>query len=378
MFIKENDIHHRSMNKENHDDIAQVCIKKATYQTIDLDSLLTPLGHLNNYIKKEEKILLKVNLLNASVPSKAVNTHPFLVKKTAEAVLKNGGVPIIGDSPSGQFTKRRLTKVYEKGGLTDISRELGIELNYDVTTKKIPIPQGKRLKKTPICNFILQADKIIALPKIKTHSYMIMTLASKIMYGAIPGLTKAKYHSLYIRRTTFSDMLLDVLSVTKPDLIIMDGITGMQGQGPGSGIPVNLGILLAAENPVAIDIAVCRILDIEPVGIPVLKQAKIRGLWPKAIQYPVLTPDDVRYKGFILPSTANYLITGKKTPQQNPIITSKCNSCGLCKEICPKQAITLTDKGATINYANCIKCYCCHEVCPENAIELDTIDIEST
>jgi len=361
------------MNKQDLNIDAIVCIKKSTYQTIDLDSLLTPLGRLNKYIKKGQRILLKVNLLNASVPSKAVVTNPLLVKKTAEAVLKTGGIPYIGDSPSGQFTKRRLKKVYEKGGLTEISRELGIELNYDLASKKVPIPYGKRLKKTPICNFILKADKIIALPKIKTHSYMIMTLATKIMYGAIPGLIKAKYHSLYIKRASFSDMLLDILSVVKPDLIIMDGITGMQGQGPASGIPVNLGVLLAAENPISMDIAVCRMLNIEPVGIPVLKRAKVRGLWPKEIKYPQLTPDDVKYTEFILPSTAEYLLTGKKTPQQSPIITTKCNSCGLCKEICPKNAIAIATKGAKINYSKCIKCYCCHEVCPENAIELDVI-----
>ncbi len=362
------------MNKQETNTNSMVCIKKSTYKTIDLDSLLTPLGGFNKYIKKGQRILLKVNLLNASIPSKAVVTNPDLVKKTAEAVLKAGGIPIIGDSPSGQFTKRRLNKVYEKAGLIKISQELGIELNYDTTTKKVPIPQGKRLKKTPICNFIIQADKMIALPKIKTHSYMIMTLATKIMYGAVPGLTKAKYHSMYIRRTSFSDLLLDILSVAKPDLIIMDGIIGMQGQGPASGIPVNLGVLLAAEDPISMDITVCRMLNIEPVGIPVLKRAKLRGLWPKDIIYPQLIPEDVKYNGFILPSTADYLLTGEKTPEQSPIITAKCNSCGYCKEICPKNAITIVTKGAKIYYPKCIKCYCCHEVCPEEAIELGVLN----
>jgi len=204
------------MNKQNLKTDSIVCIEKSTYQNIDLDSLLNPLGHLNKYIKKGQMVLLKVNLLNASVPSKAVTTNPLLVKKIAEAVLKIGGVPYIGDSPSGQFTKRRLQKVYKKAGLLELSRELGIELNYDTTTKKVPIPNGKRLKKVPICNYVLQADKIIAIPKIKTHIYMIMTLATKIMYGAVPGLTKARYHSQYIKRTSFSDMLLDILSIVKP------------------------------------------------------------------------------------------------------------------------------------------------------------------
>jgi uncharacterized protein (DUF362 family) len=361
------------MNKQNNMTNAIICIEKSTYQTINLEKLLAPLGSLKKYIKKDEQVLLKVNLLNASIPSKAVVTNPLFVKKIAEAVLKVDGVPIIGDSPSGQFTKRRLKRVYEKAGLIEVSQELGIELNFDTSTKKINIPNGKRLKKAPICNFILEADKIISLPKIKTHSYQIITLAIKNMFGAVPGLTKAKYHSTNIRRTSFADMLLDIQPVAKPDLIIMDGIIGMQGQGPASGDPVNLGVILATENAVAMYIAVCKMLGIEPVGIPVLKRAKVRGLWPKKIKYPLLTPDEVKYTNFILPNTADYLLTGKKSPQQSPKVTEKCTSCGLCIEICPKNAIKIASKGAQIDYSNCIKCYCCHEVCPEEAIELEII-----
>jgi len=69
----------------------------------------------------------------------------------------------------------------------------------------------------------------------------------------------------------------------------------------------------------------------------------------------------------------DYLLTGKKTPEQSPIVTTKCNSCGYCEEICPKNAITMLAKGAKIYYPKCIKCYCCHEVCPEEAIELGVL-----
>ena len=362
------------MTNSNQNKDTIVCIQRSNYSNIDLNFLLKPLGGMKKYINKGQQILLKVNLLNASTPEKRVVTDPSIVKKTAEAVLQVGGVPFIGDSPSGQFTKRRLKRVYKKAGLLDISRELGIELNYDTKAKKVTIPNGKVLKKTQICNYILKADKIIALPKIKTHSFMIMTLAVKIMYGAVPGLTKAKYHSLYIRKPSFADLLLDIFSIVTPDLIIMDGIIGMQGDGPSSGTPVNLGVLLAAENAIAMDITVCQMLNIEPVGIPVLKQAKIRGLWPKEIKYPQLTPNYVKYTDFILPHTADYLLTRKKTPQQSPKVNTNCISCGLCEEICPKHAITNRSDRAHIDYNKCIRCYCCHEICPYDAIELAIIN----
>jgi uncharacterized protein (DUF362 family) len=361
------------MIHQNNKNETMVCIQNSTYESIDIDSLLNPLGTLKKYINKGDRVLLKLNLLNASTPEKRVTTDPSIVKKTAEAVLKTGGIPFIGDSPSGQFTKRRLKKVYKKAGLLELSHELGIELNYNTRTTKVPIPNGKLLKKTTLCDFILQADKIIAIPKIKTHSYMIMTLATKIMYGSIPGLNKAKYHSLYIKRSSFADILIDTLSITKPDLIIMDGIIGMQGNGPAGGTAVKLKILLASENAYAMDITVCKILNIEPVGIPILKQAKVRDLWPKEIIFPLLKPDDVKYTKFILPSTAGYILTGRKTPQRLPKITQKCTSCGLCQEICPKNAIKNKLEGAEIYYNKCIRCYCCHEICPENAIALDII-----
>jgi uncharacterized protein (DUF362 family) len=350
-----------------------VSIQKSTYADIDVESLVNPLGGFNKYINSGDRVLLKTSLLIPSKPEKAVVTHPAVVGAVAQAVLKRGGIPYIGDSPSGQFTKRRLEKTYRKAGLKDLANKLGIELNYDTSTQKITVPQGKKLRKTNICNFALNADKIIALPKIKTHTYMIMTLATKIMYGVIPGLTKAKYHSMFFKKTAFADMLLDVLSIRKPDLIIMDGIVGMHREGPSGGKPITLGVLLASEDAVAMDLAVCDMLGIEPIGIPTLRQAKIRKLWPEEISYPLLSPTDVKYTGFQMPSTADYLVTGRKKPTRSPVITKKCTACGQCVEICPKKAIKLMNQKAQVDYTKCIQCYCCHETCPYQAIKLEVI-----
>ena len=361
------------MNTYKQSTTSIVSIQKSTYNAIDMKPLIKPLGGIKRYVKKDERVLLKTNLLIPSDPTKAVVTHPAVISALAEEILNLGGVPFIGDSPSGTFTKRRLEKAYQKSGLVTIAKDLGIDLNYNTAVTKTDIPLGKKLKKTPICNFILEADKIIAVPKIKTHSYMIMTLATKIMYGAVPGLTKAKYHSLYFRRTAFADMLLDVLSVRKPDLLVMDGVIGMQGNGPSGGSPVNLGVLLASDHPIAMDLTVCALLGIEPMWIPTLRQAKIRQLWPTEIHYPLLTPQDVRFFDFRLPSSADPLLKGSNTRRQRPIPTEKCTACGQCVEICPKEAIQIRDKRAMIDYKRCIACYCCHEICPYEAIKLDYI-----
>jgi uncharacterized protein (DUF362 family)/Pyruvate/2-oxoacid:ferredoxin oxidoreductase delta subunit len=351
-----------------------VTVQKATYSNLDINKLLAPMGGIQTIVQPNERVVLKVNLLSASSPGSAVVTHPVVVRAVAEAVLSVGGIPVVADSPSREFTKGRLDKVYEAAGLKELAADLGIELNYDTGSKTVPVVNGKKLKKVPICNFILNADKVIALPKLKTHSLTILTLATKIMYGAVPGLTKARYHSMYFRKPAFANMLLDVLSVAKPDLFIMDGIVGMQGDGPFGGNPVELDLALASKDAVAMDLAVCEILNINPVGIPTLKRAKIRKLWPGEIEYPLLTPTEARYNGFILPSTAGYLLTGHKQPRKSPVVIQNCTACGDCKEICQEKAITVQNKTrAIIDYDHCIRCYCCHEVCPERAIKLKTL-----
>jgi uncharacterized protein (DUF362 family) len=356
-------------------EMATVSIIKATYSDPEIETLLAPFGGMEQFVKKNEKVLLKVNLLSAKGPEKAVTTHPDFVRAVAKTVREAGGEPFIGDSPSGPFSKRNLNKAYRRSGLENLAGDEEIPLNFNTGVKKLDIPKGKRLQRSPICDYVLNADKVIALPKLKTHSFQYMTLACKIMYGVVPGLTKAKYHAQFPRRVSFADMMLDILTIVKPQLYIMDGIMGMQGQGPGSGDPVKMDLVLASTDCVAMDISVCKILGIEPVGIPALKRAKVRGLWPERIEYPIQGPEDVAYKGFRLPNTADHLLTGKKPPRKSPVITDKCTACGDCESICPKDAVKVQGQMAEVTYSKCIRCFCCHEVCPEDAIMLRSVKL---
>jgi uncharacterized protein (DUF362 family)/NAD-dependent dihydropyrimidine dehydrogenase PreA subunit len=353
--------------------MATVSIFKATYSDPEIETLLAPLGGIAKFVKKNEKVLLKVNLLSSKGPEKAVTTHPELVRAVAQAVRMAGGEPYIGDSPAGTFSKRSLTRAYRRSGLENLAGEEEIALNFNTGAKKLDIPLGKRLQRSPICEYVLNADKVIALPKLKTHSFQYLTLACKIMYGVVPGLIKAKYHAQFPRKVSFADMMLDILTIVKPQLYIMDGILGMQGQGPGSGEPVKMDLVLASTDHVAMDIAVCKILGIEPVAIPALKMAKVRGLWPERIDYPIHRPKEVAFKGFKLPNTADHLLTGKKPPRKSPTITDNCTACGECESICPTGAVQVKNQMAEVTYSKCIRCFCCHEVCPEEAIVLRSV-----
>ena len=354
-----------------------VSIKKTTYSGPGIASLLSPLGGMSRYIESGDKVLLKINLLSARGPEEAVTTDPEFVRAVVREVKKAGGFPYIGDSPAGRFSKKILEKAYDKTGIGAMAREEDIPLNFDTGSNKVIIADGLKVKRIPICNYVFKADKIIGLPKLKTHSLQYLTLACKNMYGIVPGLVKAKYHAVFPGKMAFGDLLLDVYSFINPDLFIMDAVLGMHGQGPaGGGNPIDIGLALASTDGVAMDITVCKLIGIEPTGVPLLKRAKIRGMWPEKIEYPLLKPDENKIYGFKMPNTASHLQSGKKTQTKSPVITDKCIGCGECKSICPKQAIKLLDETAVVNYSDCIRCYCCHEVCPVNAIKLTSIKTE--
>ena len=93
-------------------------------------------------------------------------------------------------------------------------------------------------------------------------------------------------------------------------------------------------------------------------------------MWPTKIEYPILNPMDVINKNFKLPSTAGYILTGKRTPKRVPRSNNRCTACKECVEICPTNAIKIVSNKAIVDYSKCIRCYCCHEVCPESAIDL--------
>jgi uncharacterized protein (DUF362 family) len=354
--------------------IVPVAIKKADYLNPQIDKLLMPLGGMGRYIRIGENVLLKINLLSARGPNEAVTTHPEFVRAVAREVKKAGGLPYIGDSPAGTFSEKILIKAYDKSGIMAMAKEEGIPLNLDTGSERVIIPDGIKIKKIPVCNYILRADKIIGIPKLKTHSLQYLTLACKNMYGAVPGLVKAKYHALFPGRMAFAEMLLDIYSFIKPDLFIMDAVLGLHGEGPaGNGDPINIGLALASENGIAMDIAVCSLIGVEPASIPLLKRAKIRGMWPHTIEYPILTPEKNMIDGFRMPGTASHLAKGERGKSKSPVITEKCIGCGECKKICPKKAVIIVDETASIDYSKCIRCYCCQEVCPANAIRLMNI-----
>ncbi len=371
-------------------------VKCPDYEQVEgrLTELLQMMGGIERFVAPEEKIALKVNLLLAAEPEKAITTHPAIVAAVGRMAKDRGASPFIIDSPTGgyEYNESTMKRVYRTSKMADAAREARIELNFDTTHQAVSFPAGVLTKHFDIITPLVEADGVLNLCKLKTHTYMGMTGAIKNNFGAIPGRAKPGYHAKLHDPARFAGMLLDLAACVAPRLSIMDAVVGMEGDGPNAGAPRRIGLLLASENPLALDVVASEIIGLPLENNPVLAEAKKRGDYPTQIEEVDLVGTDVanlRITDYALPTTlagggglanlswwqkvAAPLFRDGLTVRPR-IVEGKCIACGACRDICPMHVITIKSNGrhryAQIDDKGCIRCYCCHETCPQDAIEL--------
>lgn len=263
-----------------------------------LTTLLEPLGGIAPFVKRGDRVLLKPNLLTGSRPSKECTTRPELVRAVAEMVIEVGGKPFLGDSPAFGSAKG----VAIANGLLPILEDLNI-----------PIVEfhGKRYQ-TVNNNFnhlllskeAMEADVIINLPKVKSHMQLTVTLGVKNLFGCVPGKMKAWWHMEAGKDAVrFGEMLVETARAINPNLTILDGIIGHEGNGPSGGEPRDLGVLAASDNVFALDRAVLEILKVDPLQVPTIIASQKLGICPalNEIKFPNLSPDLLQIEDWRLP-----------------------------------------------------------------------------
>ena len=342
-----------------------------------LQKILGPLGGIGRFVKPGSRALLKPNMLTALPPEKAATTHPCLVEAIAYLVREAGGIPLVGDSPGVQSFE----KVAKTSGISSI----GIPLTDFKDTCDVSFPNGVLCRKFTIAQAVRDADVIINLPKLKTHGQMIMTGAVKNMFGCVPGLRKAQFHLRMQEKDHFALMLLDLYSYIKPALSIIDGIVGMEGNGPGGGTPRPMGFLAGSTDAVALDTVCADIIGVKHNDIPYLKAAKKLniGSWSHDhIEQVGDKADSFKQKDFKLPQVLHTMDFSVPIPQWilKKFLTSKpvidraiCKKCHECVKICPSEPKALKARKEdvpTFNYNHCIRCFCCQEICPYSAITI--------
>ena len=338
-------------------------------------ALLEPSGGMGAFIKPGERILLKPNLLAAKTPEQAVTTHPTLVRVVAELVREAGGHALIGDSPGiGGFQR-----VADKSGIARAALESGAELVE--FSDSVDLPGSGTFRRISIARAYWEADKIINLPKLKTHEMMTMTCAVKNLFGAVVGTEKAGWHlKAGASREQFARLLLEIYLLKKPALHIVDAIIAMEGNGPGSGDPVTVGALIAGVNPIAVDLVAGRLAGIPEELLHVEREARRMGLEGSSWEQIVLggaALDSFPHKPFKLPTGLDvqfgmpkFLTTLLKRQLTSfPIADRKqCVLCGICRDACPPEAIKIKNSALTVDQERCIRCWCCRELCPHDAM----------
>ncbi len=341
----------------------------AIKQTLDL------LGGIRAFVKPGERVLIKPNLLKASPPEAAVTTHPEVVRAVIRLVREAGGVPMVGDSPGmGDFRK-----VCEKAGILDVVKEEGatlVELDDPVEVKN----QG-RFQRFEIARAAYEADAIINLPKLKTHGMTTLTGAVKNLFGCVPGKRKVQWHlNAGVNHELFAIMLNELCALLKPRLTIMDAVIGMEGNGPGSGDPRRIGVVIVGQDPVAVDVIASRVLGVAPERLPLIRAAAETRLGETRLdRISVLgeSLSSVKIRHFRLPPQAHFewqlpewaRRSLKNTFTSKPVIDNHlCIQCGICQNHCPQKAIECGKAKLEIRYRDCIRCFCCQEFCPQGAI----------
>lgn len=263
-----------------------------------LETLLAPLGGIQAIVKPGDRVLLKPNLLTGARPQKECTTRPELVYCVAQLVQEAGGKPFLGDSPAFGSA----AGVAKANGYLPMLETLGVP---------IVELQGKRYETVSaefnhllLCKEAMEADVVINLPKVKSHAQLTLTLGVKNLFGCVPGKMKAWWHMEAGKDSDrFGTMLVETARAIAPNLTILDGIVGHEGNGPSGGEPRPLGVLGASTDVFALDRAMVEILQVDPAIIPTVAASQRLGLCPDLadIDFPHARPEDLQISDWRLP-----------------------------------------------------------------------------
>ncbi|MBQ9115424.1 MAG: DUF362 domain-containing protein [Clostridia bacterium] len=360
----------------------RVCLTRITEYDVDKieEAALAQLGALGidpgNWAGK--RVVLKPNLLLRFAPEKAATVHPALVEAVGRIFVRAGASVLLAESPGGPYNNIALEGIYSTSGMKRAAENAGFELNRDFTWRQIKANEGVKAKEFDVITPICEAELIISLCKLKSHTMATMTAGIKNLFGVIPGTEKVEFHARFREMKDFAVAVNDLtaaIAARTPLLTFCDAIVGMEGNGPSAGEPREIGCLLCSMNPFALD-GVCG----EIIGVgdrcPMLEEAKRRGYLPQNPEnYRVIGDklSDVRIKDFVFPDTSRRGILQRLPRFLEPrpvIMKKKCVGCGECARACPQKAITVKNRVAKIDARACIKCYCCQELCKIQAVKI--------
>lgn len=344
-------------------------VRCTSYNQEKIDDAVREAIDLSGFkFEKNKKVLLKPNLVvEKSQNPEATVTNKAIIEAVCKILVENNCKIFIGES---SFTDT--SDCFKAYGLDNLAKKYNAKLIIFEQDKLVKVfnPHAKVLKSFPISKTLKNVDLIINLPKLKTHLLMKYTGAVKNLYGVIPGGLKQRLHNKAKGERNFSNLLLDIYEKIHPHLNIMDGVVGMEGQGPTSGTPVRSGLILCSKNAFALDMACAKLIGVNPKKVYYLRYAIKRKIYP-SFKFNLAGMKILPSLNFKIPKGD---LTGKLGSlfKEKPIVVDeyKCKKCGLCSSKCPKKAIKLNPY-PVFDKKKCIRCFCCMEICPNDALSLE-------
>lgn len=346
---------------------------------------LDVLGGAAQFVKPGEKIVLKPNVLIGSKPEKCVTTHPAVFQAVGQLLKEAGAILSYGDSPAFGRCEPNM----RKSGLKQVGDELGMSVADFDSGRSVSHKDALLVKSFVIANGVLDSDGLVSLPKLKTHPMPRFTGAVKNHFGIVPGLLKGQFHVKLPDPYDFCTMLVDLNTLVRPRLCVMDGIMAMEGNGPRGGKPKKMSVLLLSSDPIAIDATASRMIDLNPEAVPTSKAGEKARLGTyhrenieiageniesfldrsfEVIRTPPVSCSRSRIRNFV-----------RNRVCEKPVIDEgRCNRCGVCVKMCPVEPKAVNwhtgdkSKPPKYKYDRCIRCFCCQENCPEGAVLVES------
>lgn len=352
--------------------MSEVIVRRASYDYPELKELVHQMLErlIPGGIEWGSRVIIKPNLLGPAPPEKAIVTHPLVVRAVAEYVIGKGARAQISDSPAmGTFTR-----VMRESGILAAVEGLDVECREFTVSTTVDI--GEPFGRVEVARDALEADVLINLPKLKTHTQMLLTLGVKNLFGCIVGFRKPQWHfRAGVDREMFALLLVRVHNRLKPAVTLLDGILAMEGEGPGNGgVPRHIGVVLGSRDALALDAVVCNMFGLPVDALPTIRAAGRAGLLSGAFD---LDGELVRVPDFKIPQMVP-LVFGppcfhsilRRHLVQRPVLKrgQPCRACGDCRRYCPAGAIVQGKDKVLFDYDKCIRCYCCIEVCPHGVL----------
>ncbi len=362
------------------DDYDELRVLNAVRRAVDL------IGGIARFVRPDELILAKPNLLAGDPPDHATTTHPAVFAAVVRLLVEAGARVEYGDSPgtgSPATTAR-------KAGIAAAAERFGARPGDFAGQADLPLPEGNAVGSStiPVARVVLAADGIVSVPKLKTHALMRFTGAVKNQLGCVYGFHKARMHLIAPEERRFGEILVDINSTLSPRLYVMDAVVGMEGNGPRGGSPRKIGAILVSADPVALDATACRLIALDPVHVPtnVIGQERGHGTHLQTEIDLLGDPLDelVCHDFNVIRSPARQPLLTHFTFMKNlleprPVIDSDlCKLCGVCVDACPVPSKAVQFAGddhsspPVFDYDACIRCFCCQEMCPYEAIQVRT------